>query len=199
MSQDNGGGLAYSGTRFQYATPSEVLAAGAALPALGIIIVILRFYARFLQNAKLGIDDFLVLPAVVLVSGMGAALIAGVKEEAVGYPTPPPPGSDPELIFTWRDPKIAIVQKIQFITQLLMTAAYGFIKLSLIFFHRRIFNPRKDNRFNHVAIICACFIIAWTLAYIFAVAFDCGTHWGAHWDSVAEIVVYCHGTQQLVE
>lgn len=76
MSQD-GDGLAYSGTRFQYATPAEILAAAAALPALGIIVVILRFYTRLLQKAKLGIDGFLILPAVVLVSGMGAALIAG--------------------------------------------------------------------------------------------------------------------------
>ncbi|KAI1440008.1 hypothetical protein F5Y02DRAFT_32223 [Annulohypoxylon stygium] len=198
MSQD-GGGLAYSGTRFQYATPADILAAAAALPALGIIVVILRFYTRLLQKGKLGIDDFLILPAVVLVAGMGAALIAGVKQEAVGYPTPPPLGSDPELVLTWRDPKITVVQKVQYITQILMIAAYGFIKLSIIFFYRRIFNPSKSDRFNLITIICACIIVAWTMAYIFAVAFDCGLHWTAHWSSVADIINYCHGTQQLVE
>ncbi|KAI1397064.1 hypothetical protein F4819DRAFT_490923 [Hypoxylon fuscum] len=201
MSQD-GDGLAYSGTRFQYATPAEILAAAAALPALGIIVVILRFYTRLLQKAKLGIDGFLILPAVVLVSGMGAALIAGVEQEAVGYSTPPPPGSDPELVFTWRDPKITMVQKVQFITQLLMIAAYGFIKLSIIFFYRRIFITSKSDRFNLITIICACVVVAWTLAYIFAVALDCGTHWVAHWGSVADLFAYCHGgfeVQQIVE
>ncbi|KAI1384737.1 uncharacterized protein F4822DRAFT_371725 [Hypoxylon trugodes] len=201
MSQD-GNGLAYSSTRFRYATPAEILAAAAALPALGIIIVMVRFYTRLLHKAKLAIDDFLILPAVVLVSGMGAALIAGVEQEAVGYPTPPPPDSDPELVFTWRDPKITMVQKVQFVTQLLMIATYGFIKLSIIFFYRRIFIMNAGDRFNLVTIICACAIVAWTLAYIFAVAFDCGTHWGAHWGAVADLFAYCHGgfeVQQIVE
>ncbi|KAF3058031.1 hypothetical protein GL218_05716 [Daldinia childiae] len=198
MSQD-GNSLAYSGTRFQYATRAEILAAAAALPALGIIVVILRFYTRLLQKAKLGIDDFLILPALVLVCGMGAALIAGVEQEAVGYPTPPPPGSNPELVLTWHDPKITVVQKVQYITQLLMIAAYGFIKLSIIFFYRRIFTTSKSDRFNLITIVCACIVVAWTLAYILAIAFNCGTHWGAHWGSVAEIITYCQGTQQLVE
>ncbi|KAI0382175.1 hypothetical protein F5Y04DRAFT_279959 [Hypomontagnella monticulosa] len=196
MSQDDTG-LAYSGTRFKYATPAEILAAAAALPALGIIVVIFRFYARLRQKARLGIDDFLILPALVLVCGMGAALIAGVEKEAVGYPTPPPPGSDPNLVLTWRDPKITLVQKIQFITQLLMVTAYGFIKLSLIFFYRRIFIMSKSDRFNLVTIICACFIVAWTLAYIFAIAFDCDTNWEGHWGSVADILAYCHGGNEV--
>lgn len=95
-----------------------------------------------------------------------------------------------------------MVQKVQFITQLLMIAAYGFIKLSIIFFYRRIFITSKSDRFNLITIICACVVVAWTLAYIFAVALDCGTHWVAHWGSVADLFAYCHGgfeVQQIVE
>ena len=46
-------------------TPGGVLAVSIALPILSIIAVFLRFYTRRLQKAKLGIDDWLTLPALV--------------------------------------------------------------------------------------------------------------------------------------
>ena len=45
--------------------PTHVLAAGAIFIAVCTIIVTLRFYTRALQKAEIGIDDWLVLPALV--------------------------------------------------------------------------------------------------------------------------------------
>lgn len=75
----------YSGANwFVYATPGHILAAGAALPAASIVIVALRFYTRMMRNSnrdkrrsRFGIDDYLTLPALALVIGMGIALIIG--------------------------------------------------------------------------------------------------------------------------
>lgn len=75
----------YSGANwFVYATPGHILAAGAALPAVSILVVALRFYTRMMrQSARdrrrspFGIDDYLILPALALVIGMGIALIIG--------------------------------------------------------------------------------------------------------------------------
>ncbi|KAJ8126613.1 hypothetical protein O1611_g7028 [Lasiodiplodia mahajangana] len=187
---------------FTYATPGDIIAAAAALPAISIIVVALRFYTRLTQKVRLGLDDFFILPALVLVIGMGVTLIIGVEREAVGYPTPRPPNADPNFVFTWRDPKITLVQKVQFITQLLMTAAYGFIKFSIVFFYRRIFVTSKRDHFDTITKACIALIIAWTLAYIFAIAFDCGTVWSAHWGSYSDLFQHCHGgfpVQQIYE
>ena len=60
--------------------PNYMLAAGATFIALCIIIVALRFFTRSLQKARIGIDDWLVLPALVsaflmLVAGLPCSLL----------------------------------------------------------------------------------------------------------------------------
>ncbi|KAI0542846.1 hypothetical protein GGR58DRAFT_449825 [Xylaria digitata] len=83
-----------------------------------------------------------------------------------------------------------------------MTAAYGFIKLSIVFFYRRIFVTSKRDRFDLVTKFFIALILAWTLAYIFAIAFDCDTVWSAHWGSYSDLFQYCHGgfpVQQIYE
>ncbi|KAH8773856.1 hypothetical protein F5883DRAFT_413135 [Diaporthe sp. PMI_573] len=153
----------YSGANwFVYATPGHILAAGAALPAVCILVVALRFYARMIRHSArdrrrspFGIDDYLILPALALFS-----------------------------------------------TQLLMTAAYGFIKLSIIFFYRRVFIVQKSDWINVACHVFTGVVVAWTLAYIFAVAFSCGTHWSAHWTSYAAMFEHCNGgypIQHIVE
>lgn len=51
--------------RVPYATPGETYAASIVLPGLGIVFVFLRLYTRFLQKNKFGVDDWLMLPALV--------------------------------------------------------------------------------------------------------------------------------------
>ncbi len=46
-------------------SPSNVVAAGAVLPSLCAIIVALRFYTRRAQRARLLLDDWLTIPALV--------------------------------------------------------------------------------------------------------------------------------------
>lgn len=101
--------------------------------------------------------------------------------------------NNPAFILSWKPRQTVIVQKVQFITQLFMVAAYGLIKLSVIYFYRRIFNIDKSGKFNLVTNAFSIFIVAWTVAYIFAVAFDCRTNWFAHWGSIADILQYCNG------
>lgn len=60
---------------FPYVTPGEMYVASVVLPSLGIVIVLLRFYTRTLQKRSTGIlqqnltgiDDWLMLPALVCV------------------------------------------------------------------------------------------------------------------------------------
>lgn len=83
-----------------------------------------------------------------------------------------------------------------------MTAAYGFIKLSIIFFYRRVFIVQRSDWMNIATHVFTGVVVAWTLAYIFAIAFSCGTHWSAHWTSYAAMFEHCNGgypIQHIVE
>ena len=53
---------------FKYATPGEMLAVCTVLPVLSIIVVALRLYARRIQRAQIGIDDWLILSGLVYAS-----------------------------------------------------------------------------------------------------------------------------------
>lgn len=48
-----------------YVTPGELYGASIVLPILGSVFVLLRFYARAPQKRSTGIDDWLMLPALV--------------------------------------------------------------------------------------------------------------------------------------
>ena len=48
-----------------YVTPWEIYAASIVLPILGCVFVLLRFYARTLLKNSIGIDDWLLIPALV--------------------------------------------------------------------------------------------------------------------------------------
>lgn len=54
-----------SGLVVPYVTSQEIFAVSILLPLLGIVFVLLRFYARVLQKQSTGIDDWLMLPALV--------------------------------------------------------------------------------------------------------------------------------------
>ncbi|KAF2237741.1 hypothetical protein EV356DRAFT_529673 [Viridothelium virens] len=71
--------------------PPLIIAAGAVWPVVCAGVVSLRFLTRKMQGAKLNVDDWLTLPALLLVIGIGAAILQGAEQKAVGYPTPKPP------------------------------------------------------------------------------------------------------------
>ena len=50
-----------------YATPGATYAASITLPGLSIIFVLLRFYTRSLHKNAFGMDDWLMLPALVCI------------------------------------------------------------------------------------------------------------------------------------
>ena len=54
-----------NGTSFRWNTRGQVLAAAIVLPVLGLISVALRFWSRHHNKIGFGLDDALVLPALV--------------------------------------------------------------------------------------------------------------------------------------
>ena len=50
---------------FGFVSPSNILTAGILLPILAFISVLLRFYVRLSWKQGIGIDDWLLVPALV--------------------------------------------------------------------------------------------------------------------------------------
>ncbi|CAG8950862.1 hypothetical protein HYFRA_00003079 [Hymenoscyphus fraxineus] len=175
-----------------YATPGHLLAAGIVFPIVGILTVVLRFYVRVEKRQKMGWDDWFIIPALV------RHVLRCVKKHAFGYPTPPPePG---EHRMTAINPELQIVQQIEFAITILIVLAYGFIKLSILFFYRRLFvTERKGGILNTLAWILVAIIIAWMLTFIFLTIWGCGTHYTANWGSLQDLITYCSNGLQREE
>ena len=74
---------------------ASLIGTAIGLPLLGVVAVILRFYVRLrLRPTFIGVDDWLIVLAVVLVVGQGANQIVAA---AIGEL-----GRDYELIDEWR-------------------------------------------------------------------------------------------------
>lgn len=116
-----------------------MVALGTVFPLLGIIIVALRFRARQLQKSKYGLDDWLIIPALILEIGMGASIIVGVKGKALGYPNP---SSAVEQASNFEELTLktqSLAGKTSYIFQILAPLGLGFIKCSIVSLYRRIF------------------------------------------------------------
>ena len=72
-----------------------------------------------------------------------------------------------------------------------MIAAYGFIKLSILYYYRRLFVTQKNSIFDIVTKVSIGAVIAWTLVFFFRFVFYCGTHFAANWYGIYNSEVYC--------
>ena len=73
-----------------------------------------------------------------------------------------------------------------------------FVKLSFVFFYRRIFYVgNKFQPFNVVTALVIMIIILWTFGFFFAVLFACKGNFAAWWTTEATIISACVKTVQL--
>lgn len=68
-----------------------------------------------------------------------------------------------------------------------MVICYGFVKISIVCFYRRIFVPWKRTPFTVVNVV----MFLWSLTFILIIIFDCGAHLFANWGSPADQEAYC--------
>jgi len=170
--------------------PVYVLALGGTFLALCTIIVGLRFYTRILQKVYIGIDDWLVLCALVMVIGCALVLIIGVRLRALGFPTPPPrnkqdPGDEKSYIFT-------TVEQLEWSFFLMQILSMGFTKLSFVFFFRRIFLTGKPKSiFRFISTVVIITVIVWVTTFFFWFLLSCGTHFSSRWTTMHTLHRMC--------
>ena len=168
-----------------YQTPGHVLAVAILLPILDIVAVALRFYARRKRRLPLGPDDWLTLPATVLVIGAGATLVTGVALRAIAYPTPPLDGWNASGAMK---SKFTIASQVQWAFYLMSIIGVGCVKLSFLFFYRRIFCTTKRDMTSWIIYGLMVVMMLWALGCWFALIFACGTEVNRFWSSILDLV-----------
>lgn len=71
------------------------------------------------------------------------------------------------------------------------------VKLSVVFFYRRIFNTGGTPLHHWLTAITLVIITLWTIGYFFSFMFICGGTPSNYWKSAKDEKAYCVKTQEL--
>ena len=82
---------------------------------------------------------------------------------------------------------------------LIQIPALGFVKLSFIYFYRRVFctGSGLTRIFEHITTVVAWIIVAWAVSFFFAFLFICDVNFAAFWTSIRALNTYCGGLLDL--
>ncbi|KAF2258845.1 hypothetical protein CC78DRAFT_593564 [Lojkania enalia] len=177
---------------FSFVRAGEVLALGIVLPLVCAMVVVLRVYTRKVQGQDLKADDWLAIPATLGMFGLGACLITGYALGVMGYPTPLPYGSLCDNR-SFMSPLIDVTIKIEFAFQICQVLTMGLIKLSVIYFCRRIFIVYKGSSMGWTTKVLITLNFCWTIAFVLVLVFGCKLKPWLHWAPLETemIAEYC--------
>ncbi|KAJ5473525.1 hypothetical protein N7475_003091 [Penicillium sp. IBT 31633x] len=152
MEQSNG--IAYCG--------DQLIGVSIMIAILQTIVVGARFYTRYMQKLSIGLDDYLIVPALLASVGQAGLYIYLVKQGAIGY----------HLEYVMQTPqKLVTLQKGLYANQILdfpftVTPA----EISILLFYVRIFSVRT---FRILAYICGAIVLGHGIGVLFAAIFQC--------------------------
>ncbi|KAL4938901.1 hypothetical protein BDV06DRAFT_214720 [Aspergillus oleicola] len=122
---------------------------------ISILALVMRLWARKIKRAPVGLDDWLMVASVVLLSGVCANILAGVYTYGGGQVY-----ADPEVS---RRKMVIYLQSFYSLPPLYATNITP-VKLSVLFLYRRIF-PTPDVQRPCTLLIVIC-LIWWVIAII---------------------------------
>ncbi|KAK7993789.1 hypothetical protein PG989_007170 [Apiospora arundinis] len=150
--------------------PSVTIPVYSVLAGVGIAITGVRFWVRTrFARIALGADDLFVVLGVIV----AAACTAMQFYNAVH-------GSGGDVVDPSAHAKaIVATHKIDWVMIVIEKPAFGFVKLSILLFYRRLFGIWPGfRRINNVLI---AILVAWTLSFTVADVLLCGTHPELNW------------------
>ncbi|GKZ63374.1 hypothetical protein AnigIFM63309_001570 [Aspergillus niger] len=152
-------------------TAKAIIIVTTILGVLAIFAVALRVYARIYSKLYLGADDWTIILALIL--SCGISIIIDYTDAVTGI-------GDPEYQPTME--AIIFALKINFACENAQIATMGVIKVSLLFFYRRIFGISRP--FVIASNVLIALISSFTLAIVLAVIFS---KWPVYlqWDPTA--------------
>ncbi|KAI1392945.1 uncharacterized protein F4822DRAFT_441687 [Hypoxylon trugodes] len=144
--------------------PHVLLGTGVLFIIIPILSVGLRFYTRWASGTKVGVDDWITIPSMIICILLSITQIIATTTGGLG--------GHQELIDgqIGHTDQLTAYEKTKYIYELLGTSGLWIVKLSALLFYRRIFSVGVYRTVNNVFIGLT---IAWGIAFTFAVAFQC--------------------------
>lgn len=151
-------------------TPDRVIPTYAVISGIGVVLTGLRIWVRTSYvRARIGADDITALLAAVFVT---AATAMQITNALLGTGGNDIMSADTE----WR---ARTALKINWINPIISPWAFGFIKLSLSLFYRRIFGVSSSFRLlNNIVIVI---LVLYTVGFCLGQLFLCGTNFYLIW------------------
>jgi hypothetical protein len=153
-----------------YYPPSTVVPIYIAFMTTGIILLVLRFWARFKSRAAFSVDDVFAVAGVVTVSTCTAIQLHKIYNGANGSVLSPE--KQMERVVTGRQVNIAMT--------IVEVIAVACIKLSLLYFFRRIFGVW--DRVRRAMDMAIWIIVVWAAVFFIAQITICGANIRYQWD-----------------
>ncbi|KAF4629023.1 hypothetical protein G7Y89_g9132 [Cudoniella acicularis] len=170
--------------------PAQFITISAVLVSIATITVGLRFHVRRTRRTKFGLDDWTILAALVLAWLLSILFIVASAKGALGGHTPINPKT--HLGVSNQDSQNSA--KVEYGAYVIMSLAFGLIKISVVSFYRRIF---VGQAFRQWSLALLVFICVWMVAFFLALTLWCGVHPAAGWTSRATILAYCTNLADL--
>ncbi|KAF2152228.1 hypothetical protein K461DRAFT_321274 [Myriangium duriaei CBS 260.36] len=172
-------------------TSTGLEAVSISLMTLSTIAVGLRFYTRRAQSLPLKADDgFALLGLVTYIVG-AACVLRMVTLKVIGYSRKDVPAV--ELV-----PKMKVYTELDLSYETATNLTATFVKLSVLFFYRRMFSvPGQTHTTDRLIFGTMFVVLAWVLVFIVLTFLQCGTHLSAYWEGDAAENKYCKITEPL--
>jgi hypothetical protein len=163
--------------------PGLLWSAGIVWPIVCTVVVAARFKTRRTYS-RLGLDDWLALPALICLYGLSAAVLYGVGSKSSGYP-------DPDYNYnyaTFQSRKFTIMRQIYWSYLVVLAPTLGFIKLSCLAFYRRVFKTGINRTAEAVLWVLVAIMLLWSISFTVANLFMCGnlTHLEWMWSKAGD-------------
>ncbi|RAL04157.1 uncharacterized protein BO80DRAFT_442159 [Aspergillus ibericus CBS 121593] len=174
-----------------YVNQGSVLGVGVLFTLLGTLAIAARFYVQG-RSRRLGADDWIALAAWVLVTADAAIMIAGATTRTVGSHSPE--GIATEILYYdgWDQ---VLLERFEFPFDLFQIVALATLKLSVLFFYRRIFVGRI---FNIASWVLTGVVIVWAATFVIAILSACGTRIMANFGTLGDLKTECVDTFSIL-
>ena len=168
---------------YTYVGPGEVFAAGAIFAVLTAAVSIARLFVQYSGHSKWHVEDWLIIPATIMSVGIGILTCLGVSRQAFGYLTPP---IETDGSFSYEEKlNTAFIWSCDW----MQVIALANIKMSLVFYYRRIFSVSRT--FNLLSIAFLILLVVWEISFFLGFTLACNSHPEAQWNSLQEFAQYC--------
>ena len=168
---------------YTYIGPGQVFAAGAIFAVLTATISTARLFVQYSKHSTWHVEDGLIIPATIMSVGIGILTCYGVSRNAFGYLTPPIEAdgsfSTEERLntaFIWSCDWMQVI-------------ALANIKMSLVFYYRRIFSVSRT--FNLLSMAFLVLMVVWEISFFLGFVLACNAHPEAQWNNVLEFAQNC--------